>query len=183
MSDAHRCESCKKSFKTAEALTQHNANKHEVVQKRSGLSSSQKKNIKFWVIGVVIIGIISLAINVSTKATTLPPTTMVNHIEATPPNRILKEPMGIKIHRHMLEHAGGIEGGRGGVIINYDCKRFDCEPDLIENLEAFATEFDFVYVAPYKNMKAKIVITKLNRQQVLDTYNEEVIRGFLGSAI
>ena len=40
--------------------------------------------------------------------------------------------MPIAIQKHMLEHADGKEGGRGGVIINYNCEDFNCEDGLIE---------------------------------------------------
>ena len=37
-----------------------------------------------------------------------------------------------------------------------------------ENLESFATEYDYVYVAPFKGMDAKIAVTKLGKIDILE---------------
>ena len=104
---------------------------------------------------------------------------MQGHIEAIPPSHVLKEPMRIEIQKHMLEHVDGNQGTRGGIIINYDCVNYECDSGLIENLEAFAGEYDYVYVAPYSNMKVKIALTSLGRIETLDEFDEEVIRNFI----
>ena len=88
--------------------------------------------------------------------------------------------MDFRVQKHMLEHVDGTEGGRGGVILNYDCENYECDDDLIDNLEAFALDYDFVYVAPYKNMKNKVILTKLNQIKTLDQYDEEIVRAFIG---
>ena len=110
----------------------------------------------------------------------LPPTSMQGHTERLPAAHILKKPFPIEIQKHMLEHADGEDGGPPGVIINYDCKKYDCEPDLIEKLEAFAIKYPAnVYVAPFKNMDEKIALTKLGRIQTLEAYDETVIDNFI----
>ena len=109
----------------------------------------------------------------------LPPIDIRGHIEANPSSHVLKEPMPIVIQKHMLEHVDGVEKGRGGVIINYNCKDYECESDLIDNLEAFSKKYEYVYVAPFKGMNAKIALTKLNKREVLDKYNNETIERFI----
>ncbi len=106
---------------------------------------------------------------------------MEGHVERSPPSHILKKPMSDAVQRHMLEHADGKNGGPGGIIINYDCKNFECEPDLVSKLEAFAVKYpETVYVAPFKNMKVKIALTKLGRIETMDSYDESVIERFIG---
>ena len=111
---------------------------------------------------------------------TFPPKDIQGHEEINPPSHILKEPMSVAVHKHMLEHADGKEGGREGVIINYNCKDFFCEAGLIEKLEAFTIKYPvYVYVAPYPTMDAKIVLTKLNQQKNMEEYNEDLIDSFV----
>ena len=88
---------------------------------------------------------------------------MQGHTERVPPSHILKKSMAIDIQKHMLEHVDGNDGAGGGVLINYDCKTYDCKEDLIDKLEAFAGKYSHVYVAPFKNMESKIILTKLGR--------------------
>ena len=107
----------------------------------------------------------------------LPPTDVRGHVEGAPPSRVLKEPMPIAVQKHMLEHADGY--GPPGVIINYNCEDFECEPGLIEKLEAFAYEYSNVYVAPYPKMSVKIALTRYGKIKTLDRYDEEEIRAFI----
>jgi len=106
---------------------------------------------------------------------------MVGHIEVKPPSKIMKQPMQLSIQKHMLEHANGIEDGRGGIVINYECRKFTCETDLIEKLESFASKYDYVYVAPYYGMDVKIALTKLGKIKTLDEYDENIITSFVES--
>ena len=109
---------------------------------------------------------------------TLPPTDMQGHVEANPDSHVLKEPMPIPIHKHMLEHADGTASP--GIVINYNCKDYSCEADLIEKLETFAGRYPAnVYVAPFKNMDAKIALTKLGRLEILEEYDEQKINSFI----
>lgn len=110
----------------------------------------------------------------------LPPTDMANHIEKSPSSHILKEPMPIAVHKHMLEHADG--KGKPGVIINYNCKDFDCKDDFLPKLEELVQKDeykDFLYLAPYPNMSTKLVLTKLGKQETLDQFNAEKIKQFI----
>jgi len=176
-----RCEDCDREFSSNEALKMHNQTKHPENIKKLVVSSKHKKKIKMWasifVSLLIIIGLIYLLLS-SVKI--LPPTTMDGHIEVNPPSHILKNPMNLAVHKHMLEHADGVEGGRPGVIINYNCIGFECEPGLIEKLEQFAIKYPIhVYVAPFPKMDAKIVLTTLNRQKVLREYDENAIDSFV----
>ncbi len=103
---------------------------------------------------------------------------MQGHVEQSPVSHTLREPMPLEIQRHMLEHSDST--GPPGIIINYNCEDYECENELIENLENFAEEFPSnVYIAPFKDMDAKIVLTRLNKIEILEEYNEEQIRKFI----
>lgn len=108
----------------------------------------------------------------------LPPTTMANHVEANPPGHILTEPMRVEIQKHMLEHADG--GGPPGVIIHYNCRKFACSGDLVENLTRIARAYPtFVYLAPNPTMDARIAVTRLGDILVLDEFDPEKIQRFI----
>jgi len=179
MAEKARCEICDRTFKDADGLRAHNAAKHPESVKKEGKPMNLGK-YKGWLIFIVIVIALVWGIMwLSSSRTVLPPTDMVGHIEVNPPSHVLKEPMDIRVHKHMLEHVDGTEGGRPGTIINYNCKDYDCEEGLIENLEAFAGKYGHVYVAPFKNMGAKIALTRLNSQEILDEYDEERIDAFV----
>ena len=176
-----KCEECGKEFGSKEGLEHHKNAKHAFEVKKPLVSKKLWKYVQMGVVGLILLAVIIYGFGAVSSKKTLPPTTMQGHIEVNPPSHILKSPMQIEVQKHMLEHADAIEGGRGGVIINYDCVNYDCEAGLIEKLELFSLNHDHVYVAPYKNMKSKIAITKLNQIRTLDEYNEFVIKGFIGN--
>ena len=180
MAEKARCEICNRNFKDKEGLEMHNSAKHSKPEKKS-IKINYKK-IRNYGIFIVISALVVIGFYfMFSSAKTLPPTDMQGHVESSPPSHILKEPMSIPIQKHMLEHVDGEQGARGGAIINYNCKDYNCEEGLIENLEQFGYEFNYVYVAPFKNMNAKIALTKLNRIEVLEVYDEERIRNFIRS--
>jgi hypothetical protein len=110
----------------------------------------------------------------------LPPTSMANHVEVNPPGHILKEPMPIPIQKHMLEHADGIHGGPQGVIIQYNCKKYSCPGDLVENLTLVARRYpSFVYLTPNYTMDARIALTREGQILVLDQYDAGKIQQFM----
>jgi len=183
MAERARCEICDRNFKDAEGLGMHNAAKHPENIKEPKKSFPIKK-IRNWAIFIIIIGgIFVLLFSGTGSAKTLPPTDMQGHIEASPPSHVLKEPMRIEIQKHMLEHVDGQEGVGGGVIINYDCNNYDCGPDLVNKLELFAGKYNYVYVAPFKNMDVKIALTKLGRIETLEEYNEDRIELFITGSL
>jgi len=173
----YKCEICNREFKDAEGLASHNKAKHseKIPEEKKLLPLKKIRNwsILILIVGLIIVGVIWTISNVKT----LPPTDMVGHIEENPISHVLKEPMPIAIQKHMLEHADGT--GRPGVIINYNCEDYSCESDLVENLEVFAGKYDYVYVAPFKNMDAKITLTKLNKIEVLEEFDEKRIENFI----
>jgi hypothetical protein len=110
----------------------------------------------------------------------LPPTSMANHVEVNPPGHILTEPMPIPIQKHMLEHADGIHGGPQGVIIQYNCRKFSCPGNMVENLTLVAQRYpSFVYLAPNHTMDARIALTREGQILVLDQYDPERIQRFI----
>lgn len=179
--DEFKCEICDKTFKYQEGLDSHNKAKHEI--KKSNplleLSYSQKKKIKIGLILIIFLfmfgGIIYFfALNVQV----LPPVSVQGHIEVNPPSHILKEPMDLRVQKHMLEHSDGI--GPPGIIINYNCIDFECEEDLILKLENFAKKYPLnVYVAPFKGMTTKIVLTKSGKLKKLNEFDEKIIEDFI----
>lgn len=155
--------------------------RNEKKQTRASVQRQEKiiKIIKVLVGIFLAAGLIVLGGFLFFRRTVLPPTTMVGHIERSPASHIVESPMDIRVHKHMLEHADG--GGPSGVIINYNCEDYECTPDLIVKLTELVNEYpDNVYLAPYRSMSAKLVITRLGRQIVLDDYDEEEIRIFIG---
>jgi len=179
MEERVKCVTCDRNFKDEEGLQSHNKAKHpELVSKeRKPLNIKKIRNGSLVIVSIV--GILSLIAYGISNIQTLPPTDIDGHIEVNPPSHILKEPLSIAIQKHMLEHADGIEKGREGIIINYNCKDYECEEDLINNLEAFATKYDYVYVAPFKRMDAKIALTKLNKIEILEEFDNEKIEKFI----
>lgn len=174
----HKCKHCGNKFGSADALSMHMNAKHDN-EPKGFLSKSLMKKIKIYsIVGVVLILLIfgGLAL---TNRKSLPPKDMAGHIEVVPDTKISGRPLDPRIHKHILEHFDGGDGSRGGIVINYDCESYDCEPGLIEKLQDFTKSYEYVYVAPYKNMKSKIVLTKLNRQITLDDFNSETIDQFL----
>ena len=109
-----------------------------------------------------------------------PPTDQAGHIERSPSAHVIGEPMGISVQKHMLEHADG--GGPPGVIINYNCEDFECEPGLIANLAGIAERYEqFVYVAPYPGMSKKLAITRYQMIQTFDAFSERELVSFIES--
>ncbi len=179
-----KCESCERDFKSEDALRMHNSSKHSQSLEKEKVAKVSPSKIKNWLILAVILGLIFYGIFFTfSSIKVLPPTDMQGHVESSPLSHVLKEPMSIQIQKHMLEHVDGEEGGRGGVIINYNCKDYSCEDGLIENLESFASYYDYVYVAPFKNMDAKIVLTRLNQIEILEEYDENKIHIFISGRV
>src|SRR3989338_10842065 len=177
MEEEARCEICSRTFNDVDGVAAHNKAKHpEKIPKEN--KPLPIKKIRNWGIFVLIAGLIVWGVFVLFNQPTLPPTNMTGHIEVSPESHILKEPMRIEVQKHMLEHADG--SGPPGIIINYNCEDYNCEEDLIENLEAFAEKYPAnVYVAPFKNMDAKIALTRIGKIEVLEKYDEPKIKNFI----
>jgi len=178
------CKFCLRKFGSEEGLRQHMSAKHseKKEEEKAIIKPVAKKKIRNWIIFLAILGLVFYGFYSADSAKNLPPSDQSNHIEQNPPSHILKAPMQLKVQRHMLEHADG--SGPPGVIINYDCKNYECESDLIQKLESFATKYtEFVYVAPFKNMATKIALTRQGSIETLDEYDEEKIDNFINRRI
>lgn len=126
------------------------------------------------IFGVALIG--GFGWFISTRPN-LPPTNMQGHIEENPKTHIVDDPIPDNIQRHMLEHADG--KGKPGVIIQYNCKKYSCEPDLIQKLIDLVKQYpDNVYLSP-SGYDGKIILTKLGKSQILDSFDEKIIRNFI----
>jgi len=191
MAERQRCEICNRSFKSQEGLDMHNGAKHssskDETKKEKNIIKISPKKVRKQLIWVVILGLVIwgvYAIFSSGGGAVFPPTDMQGHVELSPDSHVLKEPMPIAIQKHMLEHADGEDSSSGGIIISYNCEDYICEDGLIENLEAFSQVYpENVYVAPFKNMGAKIVLTKLGRLEILEEYSENKIHLFISGTI
>lgn len=171
------CEICDRTFKDADGLAAHNKAKHpeDIPEEKKSLPIKKIRNLGIF---IIIIGLIIAAVIWAISGIKiLPPTDMNGHVESNPSSHVLKESMPIAIQKHMLEHADGT--GRPGVVINYNCEDYECEEGLIGNLEAFAGDYDYVYVAPFKGMDAKIALTKLGKIEVLEDYNQTRVINFI----
>lgn len=136
------------------------------------------KGIRWGVVGLLAaVGLGWLGYSIVT-AKRLPPTSMANHVEESPPTRILTTPMRLEVQKHMLEHADG--GGPPGVIINYNCAQFECADDVVPRLTEIAQAYPtFVYLAPYPDMGVKIAVTRLGKILVLEDVDENQIHAFI----
>jgi len=155
-----------------------------LASKAEGRKDSTKKSIKKWIgitfVVLVLIVAIGAFIRFTAARKVFPPTSSLNHTENGPDKHISDKPFTHNDQVHMLEHADGVKGGPPGVFINYNCIDFDCEDDLIDNLTVIAQDYPkFVYLAPYTNMGAKIVLTKEGKQEIVESFDEDKIRNFV----
>ncbi len=107
----------------------------------------------------------------------LPPTEIVGHIEDVPPGHILNTRMPELVQRHMLEHADG--RGPPGVIVQYNCEDYACEPSLVERLDNLVRKYStYVYLAP-SNYDGKITLTKRGELEILEGFDKRRIEKFI----
>lgn len=150
----------------------------KLLQRQRVARNKKIKTILSAVAGIVIVGgALFGLVKLGGNLPSLPPTVMEGHIEVSPPGHILDEPMPENIQKHMLEHADG--GGSPGIIIQYNCEDYDCEPDLIEKLTELARTYpEFVYLAP-NTYEGKIILTKLRDREIFDTFDEAALKSFI----
>ncbi len=107
----------------------------------------------------------------------LPPTEIGGHTEAVPPGHIFSTHMPELVQRHMLEHADG--KGPPGVMVQYNCEDYVCEPGLVEKLENLARQYStYVYLAP-SDYDGKIILTKLGALEILEGFDKRRIERFI----
>lgn len=134
--------------------------------------------LKQVVIGAIVLAAIAIIVFWFSGRGSLPPTADRGHIEESPSSHIVTVPMDIRVHKHMLEHADGT--GAPGVIINYDCDNYSCGDDLLLKLEEIVKKYpENVYLAPYRNMKTKIVISRLGSQKQFNDFDEQELINFI----
>ncbi|MFB3091653.1 MAG: DUF3105 domain-containing protein [Dehalococcoidia bacterium] len=126
-------------------------------------------------VAVVVTGIIFYA---STRKE-LPPTSFgPAHSESLPTRQINNDPIPRPIQEHVMER-GGVHR-KGGMLVQYNCAGYQCEPDLVERLTEIARSYPpQVYLAPYPGMDAKIALAAPGRLLTLETLDEDRIREFI----
>lgn len=145
-------------------------------RKQQGRGRIKRKLIILAVILLGAVGIYWLFSSTTQGFKIYPPTDIAGHVEQYPRERISREPISVAVQKHILEHT---PNEVPGVIIQYNCKKFTCEPDLIDNLREIAQSHDHVYLAPYPQMDAKIALTAFGKLEILDEYDEQKIREFI----
>jgi len=146
-------------------------------QASEAVKSGAKSIIGTIVVLLVLGGLGAGFVWFATNQLYLPPITAQGHVETSPAAHILDTPIPDKVQRHMFEHSDG--SGKPGIIIQYNCKDYDCAPDLIANLTALVEEFpDNVYLAP-NNYDGKIILTKRGSYEILESFDDAAIRAFI----
>jgi len=141
------------------------------------INAAPQKIGKYILYTLVAVGVIGGIGWLMSLAPSLPPTAQENHSEDSPLAHIITTRIPDPIQRHMLEHADG--SGPSGIIIQYNCDEYDCEPDLIQKLTTLVEEYpDNVYLAP-NNYDGKIILTRLGRREILESFDEQTIRDFI----
>ena len=141
-------------------------------------SSFPRKNIfkKLFISFVVLSVVVGLFLYIKSLPN-LPPIDMTGHIEENPSAHILNKEMPESIQKHMLEHADG--KGKPSILIQYNCKKYNCEKGLIEKLKVLVKKYpENVYLAP-NNYDGKIIITKLNQRKIISAFDEGQIVDFI----
>lgn len=124
--------------------------------------------------GIALVGGITLFIKTRPN---LPPMDIEGHVEQNPPSHISDREMPEPIQKHMLEHADG--KGKPGILIQYNCKKYDCEKNVIVKLQALVKKYpENVYLAQ-GNYDGKIILTRLGKREILDKFDEKKIVEFI----
>jgi len=156
--------------------------RQQAQQTRRQRKKAEQLRRKLKIIGaLLVIGLIGVggALLFSNRAKLYPPTSFAGqHAETWPAQRISTVPIPLLVQAHIIEH---IPGGEPGVLLEYNCARFQCESDLVAKLTDIAKRYSYIYLAPYPQMGAKIALAAFNRRLVLDQYDEAKIIAFLTS--
>ena len=129
------------------------------------------------VVVVILIGGVIWYLKSKPALSKLPPTDIIGHIEQNPPSHISDQEMPESIQKHMLEHADG--KGKPGVIIQYNCKKYNCEKGITDKLKQVVKKYsENVYLAP-GNYDGKIILTRLGKREILDSFDEKKINDFI----
>ena len=155
--------------------------KNKSKPKPKGILSNKIKEKLPKIIGLTTVVLLVIGLVIMIKNTPeikhLPPNSSAGHIEESPPVRISTQEISEPIQKHMLEHANG--KGAPGVLVQYNCKDYECEGGLVDKLTTLVKELPKnVYLAP-SNYDGKIILTKEGKIIVLDSYDEKTIRDFV----
>ena len=75
---------------------------------------------------------------------------------------------------------GGSSHPIGGMLVQYNCRDYECEPDLIQKLTDLVEGYPpQVYLAPYPGMDAKIALAAPGTLETLETFDESKISQFI----
>ena len=128
------------------------------------------------VVALVAVGLVFLV----TTSKTLPPTSFSpSHSESFPPRQINTRPIHRSIQEHVMERGGGHHLA-GGMLVQYNCEDYQCDPDLIQKLTDLVQKYPpQVYLAPYPVMDAKIALAAPGKLETLETFDADKIRQFI----
>lgn len=149
--------------------------KKDQLKKKVGVASKKIRNYTIYTL--ITIAVIGGIVWFASLVPSLPPTSAENHSEDSPATHILTTRIPDAVQRHMLEHSDG--NGPSGIIIQYNCDKYDCEDGMIEQLTNLASEYPRnVYLAP-NNYDGKIILTRVGKKEILDQFDEQKIRDFI----
>ena len=131
------------------------------------------------VAAVAVGGLVFFMTTRSTFGKILPPTGFsAAHLESLPRQQINTQPIPRLEQEHVMERAAGHE--RGSLLVQYNCVKYQCEPNLVEELTEIVLKFpEYVYLAPYPTMDAKIALAAPGRLLTLDSLDGDKIRKFI----
>ena len=133
----------------------------------------------FGTIFIVAGGLIGFFVFSLVTAKTLPPTSFgPGHSELLPRAQVNIRPIDPLIQQHVMERNASHPVGQ--MLVQYNCKDYECEPGLVSDLEDIVTRFtNTVYLAPYPGMDAKIALAAPGRLEILDDFDEDRIVSFI----
>lgn len=141
---------------------------------------NNRLNVAFGTLFAVVLGIVAIGLfGPQPQAEVYPPTDIIGHVESYPQSRISERPIPINIQKHILEHVPLRGGERPGVLLQYNCVRYECAPDLVDRLAEIARAYEYVYLAPFPEMTPKIALTAFGDMVTLDTLDRERIIEFI----
>ncbi len=155
---------------------QHKKENPEKDENKIKIKKMIRRSLTILFVIATISGIVWIIVTPS-KRPNLPPTTMQGHIESNPSAHIVTDPIPDPVQRHMIEHADGKD--KPGVIVQYNCKKYACESDLVAKLTDLVKQYpENVYLAP-SNYDGKIILTKMGEIKILENFDEQAIKDFI----
>ena len=149
-------------------------------QSNRALSTNRRAAIIKIAMGGVAVAVVAVVIVIFLGSRDiLPPTGFgPNHSESLPPRQINTQPIPRVIQEHVMERGGGHIPG--GMLVQYNCTDYECDPDLVERLTGIVRNYpQQVYLAPYPGMDAKIALAAPGRLVTLKTLDEAMVHQFI----